>query len=292
MFKRSKGKTTILQFLSHLFGSSYNLNQYLLQKKHLNEGVLKKSDCISLDCVPSWENLKYVEFHYIPGEEGDLEGEKRANEIDQLLIRTTTTDNSSYECDIQEVFGFSNSKSDLIAFKSTDDMVKTNSTEMIDEITIEKLAENLKHGEIRIINSTHTDDHFVRKEWDGRLFLDNGGGSHHFAAAKYIARLLDVPVKLHAQLRESKLNQFYVERLAKECGIYVFKGDERELNELALKLMEYKCPFQIAQLDYRIWYRHWLVILDKSDKKAKKVINLMNRHGYNELTQHWLTLIS
>lgn len=67
-----------------------------------------------------------------------------------------------------------------------DDMVVRNSPEMIDEISPAKLAKNLAWDEIRIIS--HVDhDYFATWAWDGRVFLMNSGGSHHFAAAKYIA---------------------------------------------------------------------------------------------------------
>ncbi|CAM5427238.1 putative protein OS=Stutzerimonas stutzeri OX=316 GN=CXK94_17845 PE=4 SV=1 [Stutzerimonas stutzeri] len=76
-----------------------------------------------------------------------------------------------------------------------DDMVVRNSPEMIDEISPAKLAKNLAWDEIRIIS--HVDhDYFATWAWDGRVFLMNSGGSHHFAAAKYIAARLEQPVEL------------------------------------------------------------------------------------------------
>ena len=105
-----------------------------------------------------------------------------------------------WSCDITDLHGFASSKSDLQCFKSTDQMVETNSREMIDQITPEKLTQNLAHREIRIIHTPGTDDHFCRYGWDGRLWLINSGGSHHTAAAKYIAARLKLPVTLTGKL--------------------------------------------------------------------------------------------
>ncbi|WP_448132588.1 DUF6685 family protein [Stutzerimonas chloritidismutans] len=55
-----------------------------------------------------------------------------------------------WRCDIQQVDGFSASKSELKEFATMDDMVVRNSPEMIDEISPAKLAKNLAWDEIRI----------------------------------------------------------------------------------------------------------------------------------------------
>jgi len=93
----------------------------------------------------------------------------------------------NWVCDIQDVVGFAASKSKLKDFSSLDHMVETKSREMIDPITDEKLQENLGHHGIRILHNKESSDFFARCAWDGRVFLVNSDGSHHFAAARYIA---------------------------------------------------------------------------------------------------------
>uniref|UniRef100_UPI003F799567 DUF6685 family protein n=1 Tax=Chromobacterium amazonense TaxID=1382803 RepID=UPI003F799567 len=98
------------------------------------------------------------------------------------------------ELDINEIDGLSASKSDLTKFQTLDQLVEANSFEMIDEITDAKLAKNLAHREIRILHGDS--DYFARYLWDERTFLMNSGGSHHFAAARYLAKRLSQRVPL------------------------------------------------------------------------------------------------
>ena len=77
--------------------------------------------------------------------------------------------------------------------------------------TIKKM---LNHYEIRIIHSPKTtSDNFLIYGWNDKLFLSNSGGSHHLAAAQYIAARLKEPIKLNAQIifhtiNQAKLNLF------------------------------------------------------------------------------------
>ena len=106
-----------------------------------------------------------------------------------------------WQCEIQEVVGLGASKSNLTDFISLDEMVERNSQEMIINISEEGLHRNLSHDEIRIIHRKETSDCFIKYLWDGRLFLSNSGGSHHFAAARYIASRIRQSVPLRGKLQ-------------------------------------------------------------------------------------------
>jgi len=108
---------------------------------------------------------------------------------------------ADWTCEIQSVEGLAASKSELTHFGSLDAMVLANSREMINEISNDHLAKSLAHDEIRILHCERTSDHFARHSWDGRVFLVNSGGSHHFAAARYLASRLGHRVTLRGTLR-------------------------------------------------------------------------------------------
>ena len=135
-----------------------------------------------------------------------------------------------WRCDISRVDGFSGSKSRLEDFTSTDDMVETNSIQMIDRIDDDKLAENLAHHEIRILHDPSTSDHFQYCAWDRRVFLMNSGGSHHLAAAKYLAVRLHRRVPIAGKLVSYSLNSTAIEALCRDFDIFVFKDDAEHLN--------------------------------------------------------------
>ncbi|PHN95988.1 hypothetical protein CSC81_17380, partial [Tenacibaculum discolor] len=112
----------------------------------------------------------------------------------------------NWQCDIAQVDGFSGSKSVLENFQTTDEMVEANSRKMISEISQSKLGENLAHTEIRIIHDPRSSDCFAQYRWDARTWLLNSGGSHHFAAAKYIAARLGATVPLKGKLKVYELD--------------------------------------------------------------------------------------
>lgn len=127
----------------------------------------------------------------------------------------------NWQVDIQQIQGFSNSKSNLARFSDMDLMVTTNSPEMIEPMTEQKLQENLAWREIRILQDPRTTDHFVRYHWDGRVFLFNSGGSHHLAAARYMARNLGLPVPVRGLLKEYSFNKTVVADLQREFELFV-----------------------------------------------------------------------
>lgn len=127
----------------------------------------------------------------------------------------------SWECEIQEVEGISNSKSDIYSFETLDQMVATNSKKMITPVSDEKLRENLEWQEIRIIHAKYAGDHFEKFSWDDRVFLINSGGSHHFAAARYIASRIKENIQLEGRLVTHTLNADAVQELRAEFEIFL-----------------------------------------------------------------------
>lgn len=189
-----------------------------------------------------------------------------------------------WECDISEVQGFSNSKSNLEDFTSTDMMVETNSLSMIDEISHAKLAKNLDHKEIRIIHSPGA-DYFSRFQWDGRLFLMNHGGSHHFAAAKYIAKRLEAPVPLRGQLRTYSLNAVAIASLRRDFEMFVISDE----TTIALAFHEAMTAFRAT------WLWHYMprpfentigILLPKNEPRSMRVAALLKQAGVTDLGQH------
>lgn len=130
----------------------------------------------------------------------------------------------NWTCDIQNVVGLSESKSNLDDFINLDSMVETNSKEMIESITEENLMKNLAHKEIRILREDFG-DYFSTHLWDGRIFLMNSGGSHHFAAARYIAARIGRKVPLKGKLCIYSINPTAVHALRKIFDIYSISND-------------------------------------------------------------------
>lgn len=179
-------------------------------------------------------------------------------------------------------------KSELRDFTSTDAMVERNSRDMIDAITEAKLAENLAHTEIRIIHApSGGGDHFERNAWDaGRLFLINGGGSHHFAAAKYIAARLQRSVPLRGRLNSYSLNAAAVASLCRDFAMFVVRDDDAGI----------ALAFGDAMRQFRAtWLWHHMprpydgtraVLLPRAERRSARVAELLRDVGIADLGKH------
>lgn len=187
----------------------------------------------------------------------------------------------NWTCDIQEITGLCSSKSELTDFKCLDEMVESNSREMIDRISYEKLNQNLAHGEIRILHE-NSSDYFARYAWDHRLFLMNSGGSHHFAAARYIASRISMPVPLKGKLRYYSINPDAVFSLQREFDIFLLNDAANISMAFHHAMKRFRAAYikkpLPSPLDDAI-----AIMLPHNDQRSVKVANVMREAGCLDL---------
>ncbi|MCQ4245115.1 DUF6685 family protein [Stutzerimonas decontaminans] len=200
---------------------------------------------------------------------------------EDLLDLGKTWETPDWICDIQDVDGFSASKSDLRRFKSMDAMVEHSSKEMISEITPEKLAENLAWDEIRIISRVDH-DYFQTWSWDGRVFLMNSGGSHHFAAAKYIAARLGVKVPLKGKCRAHSLNQVALASLTRDFDIFVMSSHYKYQMEFHRAMQSFRATYYLKDLP-RPYSEQCAIFLPKSEKRSANVAQVLKDARFQDL---------
>ncbi|MDD1148816.1 hypothetical protein M5G25_10985 [Pseudomonas sp. TNT2022 ID357] len=200
---------------------------------------------------------------------------------DDLLNLGTTQEIQNWNCDIQDVDGFSASKSELHKLKSMDAMVECNSKSMISEITMEKLQQNLAWDEIRIISRVDH-DYFQTWSWDGRVFLMNSGGSHHFAAAKYIAARIGEKVPLKGRYRIHGINQVALKSLRRDFDIYVMSSQHKHLNGFHTAMRNVQATYYWKDLP-RPYTNQCALFLPKDDKKSVKVSQVLKKAGFQDL---------
>ncbi|TBU77457.1 hypothetical protein DNK10_06685 [Pseudomonas daroniae] len=187
----------------------------------------------------------------------------------------------SWTCDIQDVDGFAASKSDLRRFRNMDEMVERNSKELITEITPDRLAEHLSWDEIRII-SRKDHDFFATWAWDGRVFLMNSGGSHHFAAAKYIATRIDAQVPLTGRYRVYGLNEMALASLRRDFDIFVLSSKAEHQNAFHNAMRRFQASYFVQELP-RPYYEQHAVFLPKAEKRSAKVSEILHCAGFLDL---------
>jgi hypothetical protein len=291
---------TIINGLREDFGQPISLIRMLSTYPKIRVTLGEPSPCIDADSVPRWHELgNYPVLEWPQRDCGVLTGWKvdrdqqwRSFQIErpeyaQLGQRDITP---VWSCDITAIHGFAASKSNLRAFISTDEMVEKNSPEMIDDISPKKLAHNLRHSEIRILNSPDTSDHFKRYLWDGRLWLVNDGGSHHTAAAKYIAARLSTSVKFTGKLYTYSLNPAAVASLRRDFEMFVISDEDDAMS----------CDFFDAMRAFRAtWLWHPLprpyegaraILLPKSEWRSMRVASELRKVGIADLGTYLTTL--
>ena len=111
------------------------------------------------------------------------------------LVRTTRA--KGVEFDIQDVTNILLSKSRLSLFSSMHAFEHRRPNHEYRQGSRADLQRCLAHDQVRCLKGTLcVGDSFTSFGWDERLLLNNQGGSHHFSAARRIARELSVKVPL------------------------------------------------------------------------------------------------
>ena len=199
----------------------------------------------------------------------------------------------NWECDIQEVVGLLSSKANLKKFTSLDELAETEYTSLIDEITEENLQRNLAHNEIRIGYETQPDmtsDHFSRFQWDNRVFLSNYGGSHHFAAARYIADRMGRKVRLNGKLKTYSVNPRSVEALRNRFDIVVIDDSAEEQNQFHKAMSAFSATYLWRKLPPP-YDNSRAIFLPKEETRSKTVASYLKIADAYDLGAFLQTLI-
>lgn len=151
-----------------------------------------------------------------------------------------------YDCDATDLHGICNSKAEDFMHASIDDLGAyfIDSENRLNRqgkpplgIDHASLREMLMHHEIRLLHAPGHDSLSVRA-WDGRLFADNAGGSHHLSAAVHVARRLGEKIPLTSRLYLYKLNAQTVHWLLNSMHMVLVHSSEAiSLNEITRHLL-------------------------------------------------------
>lgn len=126
-----------------------------------------------------------------------------------------------FECDAGDIEGISASKSADMPHESVDAFGAYYIDEQnrlarkgkpplrLDDASLKELC---SHGEIRLLHGRGSDTFSVRA-WDGRLFIDNSGGSHHLAGAVHVAKRIGARIPLASKLHLYQFNHLTVQWL-------------------------------------------------------------------------------
>lgn len=251
---------------------------------------------INAESVSRWHELVEVGRPYKPGTltgwkatgDGGYEAFRLARDEYSRMVRCEVTEN--WPCDVQAIHGFSSSKADLSAYVATDAMAEERAAFLIHDVSPEGLAKCLAHREIRIIHSAGGGgDFFARFNWDGPLWLMNGGGSHHLAGAKYVAARLRLPVPLNGMLRTYAFNLEAIASLRLEFEIFAIRDEARITNAFSDAMRDARATWLWHKLP-RPYTNARAILLPKSEGNSMRVAHSLCDAGMLDLGAHWSAL--
>lgn len=119
------------------------------------------------------------------------------------LVQSVRIDN--FETDISKIDGLAESKDkgDFDKFKTLAQFAEKTCPNLIEKLDLANLTYTLSHERNLLENKGLSIDleHLQIYSWQNKIYWSNSGGSHHFAAAQYIANKMEVSVNVIGKLQ-------------------------------------------------------------------------------------------
>lgn len=263
----------------------------------IDEGVIQSFTPIEYEksiwspSVAKWELWsRNLDYQPLPIEYWEFSTEehrhyKKSIHIGALgnLIKCEIIENGTL--DIKEIKGIAASKSDSYFFSSIEKFATVRCQKFIGSGQSESLHKNMKWREIWQHNLK-----FMDKSWsDHSPFWMNSGGSHHFAAAHYIATINDLSYQLEGKIKRFSVNKHSAEKLVSEWDMFLI--DNTSLYTGFLEAMRsFKCDFCVSDIPRRLFKnetdksnkqnRVRIVFLKKDNFKSNQVAKYLKKSGF------------
>lgn len=108
------------------------------------------------------------------------------------------------------------------------------------------------------------------------------GGAHHFAAAKLIAREIEVEVPLSGRYRVYGINQIALASLRRDFDIFVMSWDCKQQLGLHKAMQSFGATYYWKDLP-RPYTEQSAIFLPKDDKRSAKVSQVLREAGFQDL---------
>lgn len=311
-YKRTKGNSVMSNLTSQFFPFFQSLSQFLGATTPTSitlynlKNILKQNRTYFKPKLPSsnilgnkryfWEFFSghCIEWRYrkYEGRVGSSFNSELLQIFKNLLSSEIIPD---WKCEIQTITNVSCSKSCLSDFTNLNDLVRQNSQELISEFTLENLARNMNHYDSKIFHET---TQTVSCElWSRTFTWHNTGGSHHFAAARYIANKLDEEVGLTAKLEITYIDEQKFYDLFSKYEIFLISSKNLEQYHILFEtLLNSKAPFITAPIDSyfsdnRDYSSLRMLAFYRADKKSAPIVELFKNSSALDLYSYFYSLI-
>lgn len=284
------------------FGVPVTLRRFLAgQAQGLQVPLEPAPDALWLGSVPRWH--EWGQAGAVQGEAfkaGEVTGWRAGRHFGWHATREVLPDLAGFgscvrtprwRCDIQDVMGLQASKSELLKFDRLDALAQRGARSMVSEVTRSKLSALLAHRELRFLRQPKASEHFVRHLWDGRLFLANGGGTPRFAAARWIAGRIGLPVPLCAELHSGSIEPLAVSGLRRHYELFAVNTRDPALAAgLHEALRRLRAPYFSKPLPAP-YADAQALLLPRGDKRALAAAAELRAAGLADLGKHLSALV-
>lgn len=215
----------------------------------------------------------------------DASGSYRGCQITYQPLRAiASTTTRRVRIDIRDVNGFACSKGPLHQYDCVADFVRYECEEELGAADEDALYAALSHKEIRIIHEDNHSDHLSFYAWDGRVFLSNAGGSHHFAAAQELARDFDQPIMIEAELQETSLNMHAIEHLSRDFEVFAVHDHAYSQCDFMHAMRAFVAPFYWMPVAAQLGAAR-AILLPRNDKRARRAATVLRAAGFPDLCE-------
>ena len=203
----------------------------------------------------------------------------------------TATSSGVVTVDIREISCLSASKGPLARSQTLDDFAVAECRREIGSATVEQLQACLRYYGVRLASPWRADgEGIVAVSWTGgTIYWPNHDGSHHFAAARYIAGLIDQPVPITASLTSWSINHDAVSSLSDGFFSWVLPNHDDTWSFIRM-VHQYGLSIGVAgmPLPYRgdllvMFPRHMSGVAD-----VATIINASGATPFRLFTDNWL----
>lgn len=282
LFKR--GESIVTWCREEFFRQPVQLRRILSDQPESCRALRGKAPSIGLGSVMAWQEWNRHDSPVSGWQCKSGQYQYSETHIPELSRLCRKEDIPEWSCDIQDVEGVYASKSELGGFSDLDSWVESKAPHLIENISVKGLSDTLAHHEIRILNGPPGADNFRRHTWDGRLFLMNDGGSHHFAAARYMAKRLGKSVPLTGSLVSYSIDPDAMQRLRDLYDIFALpetlQGSFHEAME-SIGATYFWIPFPPPCKD-----QVFAVLLPRDERIARRASAAMRKTSTFDLVAH------
>lgn len=274
---------TLTNLMAHEIGIPRELEQQLKLQGQMTRPCFSGSTCHAADTI-KWQNWPFPGDRPLLWKKHPLGGFlAHTPDLPGLDNWVMTYKITEWECDIRDIRALAASRSPLANFSDLDTFALNRAGWYIQDVSEAGIRDNLAWGEVRITD-LDGGDWFQVDLWEGsRISLINAGGSHHFAAARWIAGRLALPTPLSGRLVIHSLNPASVNQITSDYHMVAIPGDDWEVWEAILGV---EAPVVCMRMPYPA-HDFLLFLFPVTDRRSTRVAALLRQYGALDVNR-WL----